>query len=525
MAERALRSKKTGRVMTESQLFEYDSMGLASPSEVFDAYAKTGEYEPVAAPKTPGGFIRNLGNSAIQLVGDTATGIGTLVAMPLTAPVAAWKALNGEPIPEPPKIGEIAGRVKNYAVNRYGSIPKTLDTLYNDPAGAASDAAIILGGVSGGLRGAARLAPKLAAGRGGLMEAARSAQVAADFANPTTFPLTGALTRRVAPGVVDRTAETLYETALKPPTSLTLKQGDEAVKAGIRDRIPVSRKGLKRSERQVNAATRLTDRKVDQIPGRPIEPQPVIDNIDNYQVEVAKGKTTPDDAMRRIGERKDEHLQAHWGMTPEVRDESGAVIQSFTPPGPISAREALDLRRGINRDLGNAVIDQVKSVDVNFDKAVREGVNSELYRVFPELKNIGDKQAVKIRLNEAIDSRLRGLRGTQASMSSAYATSQMGKTVAGNPSAVGAASILHKYILTPQMLSEIAIALKNSGYKAASKRARLLLGEYRLRAKANAASGVGRVNRESAESPISDVPMTEPPAPSPNRDPDDPYGP
>jgi hypothetical protein len=303
---------------------------------------------------------------------------------------------------------------------------------------------------------------------------------------------------------------------------------------GLQHNMPVSEQGITRSERRIGAANRRIEHRVNSSPGTPIDPTPTQIAISEHAADVGTGgRTTPVEPLEKIAKKTDEHLRWYWGAEPEKPyipampgvpakparyDSKGNIIppqpaipptpaQPYTPavpPQPISAQDALKIRNGVNRRLGDNMREYTDSVDENFDKAVRKGINEELYRVFPDLKHIGKDESIAIRVNQEIDARLRGLTGKDMSMSSAYGISQMAAAL--NPvnpklTPVGTAAWAKNFILTPEFLSEVGIALKNRKASLSSNRAKAVMGKARVRAKMRPLTATGRVGRENEQNP------------------------
>lgn len=451
-------------------------------------------------------FPKNIVKSTARLGMDTVRGIGRAV---LAVPQFAshlYSLADGSTPPEPPDLNKmvhegVAGGAR-YLKNRY--VDNFGKTLYEDPAGVASDASTVMSGAGALLKLGGRVSSVP-----GMVRAGQKVGAASNYVDPLTAGVKVGVAATPKKG---RAAELMYEAAVKPSQGVTLEQADEMIRTGIDKQIPVSRSGLKKAQADIKSGKDWTDRQVAALPGTPVVPDPVFNNIDAVSADIATGSPTPNRDLKSVAKKREEHMDAHWSS---VDPATGLVIQ----PVPISGDDALKLRRGTNKKMKDAELNPYKDapLDNRFNQAVLDGINSELYRLVPGLEKLSKEQAVMIRLKREIDATLRSLRGKEANMSSAYAASQAGKTIMMKPSAVGVAAILNK-VLTPQMMSEIAIALKKKGYVAESKRAKLLIGNYNVLRKVRPLATGSRVQRENAEA-------TDPPVPPQTirYNPDNPY--
>lgn len=115
---------------------------------------RAGGVEP---KKTIGGFLGNTITSGANLVGDLAN----TVLHPIDTAKSLYNLGTGIiqlAIPGEQGNEELARAVGKFYVDRYGSLDKAWNSLYNDPIGVAMDASVLLGGAGAGLKGIAGLA-------------------------------------------------------------------------------------------------------------------------------------------------------------------------------------------------------------------------------------------------------------------------------------------------------------------------------------------------------------------------------
>lgn len=141
---------------TEQQLSAAIKAGY-TPQQIKLALARAGQTQ--SQGKTVGGFIGNVGKSAVSNVGAITSAI--------THPVETVKNIGKTSIGalqllQPGEQGweDSARNVGSFYKDRYGSLDKIGNTLYNDPVGVALDASTVLGGagaVAKSVGGAAKI--------------------------------------------------------------------------------------------------------------------------------------------------------------------------------------------------------------------------------------------------------------------------------------------------------------------------------------------------------------------------------
>lgn len=138
-----VKDEVTGKTVT----FDWHDAGDPTDADLEQVFAEAGGGQKPAQGKSVGGFLNNLATSAGDFVVDTVKGIPSLARGAIRIGRAglgdprAWQELRRD-------VPQVASGVKDYAVDRYGSVNKALDTLYTDPVGALADVSTIASGGS-----------------------------------------------------------------------------------------------------------------------------------------------------------------------------------------------------------------------------------------------------------------------------------------------------------------------------------------------------------------------------------------
>jgi hypothetical protein len=508
VAERYLRSKKTGKVMSESELFGYDSMGLSSPAEVFDAYSSTGQYDSVPEPKTLGGFAGNVVKSGVKLVGDVAGGVyDAAVTIPVENLKRGVGYITGDPVPDPPKasIGQIGTAVKDYVSERYGSPQRAWDTFYQDPAGVASDASTILGGASS----VAKISK--------LPRLSRGLKATADVIDPLTAVTK--VPQRVLNRVADSKSKLVPDTAKKAAAiprkagtgwyksvigarvnDKSLSELDDMASVGVRNEIPVNRAGITKADDMRQVVDMKREAGVADAAARGVTvdtPQALKEALDRRRA--IQSATGVEGVAAR--EAADKQLKV-------LANDLGSVYNPNTisvSPATFPIDKANEARKATNRVTNpNRFNPGFNEESVVTSKKALSGIIAEIDSHVPNFKEDGILERDLINLIDALEDNAKKT-GNNPSSYTPFGMSQGGKALTGNPSWYSAAAIVKSMnSVAPGLASKIAIAIARD-HTVASK----------LRSKLNAMSVIGRLkNRRDKGNQVAAT--TDPPMVNPN---------
>lgn len=262
------------------------------------------------------GFVGNLIGSTGRLIGGTASAlanvlnpnmerntIANIANLGAGALQTGIRKLTGTQIPRTQEEQQF-GAVKDFYKERYGGVENVKKTIYEDPAGVAADASIVLGG-GAALASKAGQAAKLPA----LSRAGSALSKAAEISNPLLLPAKGL--NKLVP-TLQKSAEKSYTDILAPTgkgdkfrtkgivegRSKTLSSGEQIRIPGLRERgiVAGSREGLlQKVQTQKGATGQALKQAEKKLPATDrLDVQPILDDIEKAKAKfVIQGESGP----------------------------------------------------------------------------------------------------------------------------------------------------------------------------------------------------------------------------------------
>lgn len=232
-------------------------MPPTEPKKSGMAWSDVAEQALQNAPSSLGGVLRDFGHAVMHPI-ETAENLGSLLngieskavnAISGRKPgeeLTGWQKFFGITDEDEKK----ADAVGNYLAERYGGSENIKRSIAADPAGVAADVAGLLMGGSGLTRsaaGVANLAGKAGAANA-LTNAARALGGSAVFIDPVarTAQLAGGtakLAGKLIPDAFKVTPERIYQSALKPSTTLMPEERARILETGLKERIAPTQEG------------------------------------------------------------------------------------------------------------------------------------------------------------------------------------------------------------------------------------------------------------------------------------------
>jgi hypothetical protein len=449
------RAKAAGKTDAEIETFiQLKKNQMAASSSQPDGEAPfTMRQQPAQQKKSVGGFVGNILKSGGELIKGTAEAI--------INPIDTAKSIGRIGLGAVEKV--VPGRqgaenefdqLTNFYKERYGSFEKLKETAYNDPVGFASDIATLAGGA--GLVAKAGTAAKVG-------EFSRAAKVASTV-NKFTDPLQAvtAIPKAVTPkSFLSATAQKIYQSALKPSTTLSDVDKTKILLTGLREGIPVTSSGLSRLAKELDALNTSIGKVIAQgkKAGDVVKTSEIASYLNEVRARVGKtinGKSRLDD----IDEIEQNFLS-------QFRE---------TIPTDVAQEVKKNTYQVLRKSYG-----EMKSVAIEAEKALARGIKEELVKKYPQLEYLNARDSALINLEKQLERAVGRIANRDVV--------GLGTTVASTANPIAGA--LKALIDNPYVKSKLAIALQKAADRVPRK--------SRIRRKIVPATRLTQPARESKE--------------------------
>lgn len=179
-------------------------------------------------------------------------------------------------------------------------------------------------------------------------------------------------------------AAMIYESALKPKTTLPLAERAAAVSTGLENAIPVSEKGL---DKLSGLISNLNDAVQNKIKAGSAAGA----TVNKYAV---AGRLS--DTAKRFS------TQVNPSADLNAVADSGSEFLSSQPTN-ISALSAQQLKSGTYQQLGNKAYGELSSASIEAQKALARGIKEELQTQFPEIKGLNQQEGKLLDLQPLLE--------------------------------------------------------------------------------------------------------------------------
>jgi hypothetical protein len=236
--------------------------------------------------------------------------------------------------------------------------------------------------------------------------------------------------------------ERMYQSALKPSTTLPTSQVKNIVQTGLENQIPVSAEGVTKLNGLIGD---LGDKVKAQIQassntGATVNPFNVASRLSDTAKKFAT-QVTPEADLNAVSDTGNEFLRNN--------------------PNPIPAADAQALKQGTYQQLSSKAYGELGSATVEAQKALARGLKEELENQFPEIKDLNAQQGQFINLDGALEKAVRRIDNHQLFGIGTPAMAIGGAAVGGAPGAA-AAGIMKLVLDNPELKSKLAIALNHA---------------------------------------------------------------
>lgn len=369
--------------------------------------------------KTVTGFLGNIVKSGANLVKDTLGAISN--------PVETTKAITNTSLGGIAKV--VPGRqaqedqfdaLVSFYKERYGSIDKLKETAYSDPVGFASDIATFAGGAG------------VAAKVGNFGKAAEVASTVNKFTDP--LQAATAIPKALTPtGFVSKTAERLYQSALKPSTKLSDVQRAELITTGLREGIPVTSAGLDELGKSLNEVNRSISEVIKQA------------SKQGDVVSTAEISKRLNDVRERVGNTINGRMRLK-----DIDEIEQNFLSQYGDTIPVEKAQQVKVNtyQVLRKSYG-----EMKSVAIEGEKALARGIKEELATKYTQLKALNARDSALINLERALEKAVGRISNRDVV--------GLGTTVASTANPF--AGLLKAVIDNPTVKSKLAIALQKAG--------------------------------------------------------------
>lgn len=244
-------------------------------------------------------------------------------------------------------------------------------------------------------------------------------------------------------GTVSSAARRMYQSALKPSTTLGTSEVANVVDTGLKAGIPVSEAGTEKLSGLIND---LSDKVQAQISGgakagATIDPKAVAQRTQGLESRFAN-QVNPDADLNAIQASRQEFLKNN--------------------PNPITADAAQAMKQGTYQQLSSKAYGEMGSAVTESQKALARGIKEELEVQFPEIKGLNAQEGKYLNLDEVLQRAVRRINNHQLIGIGTPMAATAGAAAAGGPGAAVAA-VLKLTLDDPIVKSRLAIALNKAG--------------------------------------------------------------
>lgn len=238
-------------------------------------------------------------------------------------------------------------------------------------------------------------------------------------------------------------ASKLYESALKPSTTLSPAERASTVSTGLNNAIPVSESGLDKLSGLVNDLNSTVQAKIQ-------AGAQAGATVNKYAVASRLGKTAnqfatqvnPEADLNAVSRSGNEFLQ--------------------NQPTQIPADVAQQIKSGTYKQLGNKAYGELDSASIEAQKALARGIKEELQKQFPEIQGLNSAEGKLLDLQPILERAVGRIRNHQLIGIGTPIAGAAGAAVTGS-SGIGAVSgILKAVVDDPIVKSRLAIILNKA---------------------------------------------------------------
>jgi hypothetical protein len=242
--------------------------------------------------------------------------------------------------------------------------------------------------------------------------------------------------------LLGKTPAEAYQSALKPSTTLSEAQRTAIVNTGLREKIPVSAKGLEDLSDLIQDINSKMDSAIPANSTQTVSKAEVASRLGPVAQQFA-AQVNPESDLNAINESGKEFLR--------------------NQPANIPVQDAAALKTGTYRSLGNKAYGELKGAQIESQKALARGIKEELITQFPELEQLGIRDQQLLNLQPVLERAVNRIGNHQLIGIGTPVTTGAAKALTGSNTLAGVAGVLKAVLDNPMVKSRLAIALSKSG--------------------------------------------------------------
>lgn len=266
-------------------------------------------------------------------------------------------------------------------------------------------------------------------------------------------------------------AEDIYQSALKPSTTLSEAKRESVLKTGMQERIPITKKGLGRTQQMIEDLKGKIEEKIaayqEANPDAQISPVAVASRAD--QAKSAFNTVTREQDLSQIQNIKNRFLNDRSVEMPDPNAPPSVPGESFLPGGkkppatireevPLSLTEAQRIKQNTYKQLGERAYGERKGPGPEAEKAIARGLKEELETFLPEIKQMNAKEGALIQFEKVLRRAVAREGNHQVFGIGTPAAGGLGYALGGKWLAAPAAALKY-FIDKPSVKSHLAILM------------------------------------------------------------------
>jgi hypothetical protein len=242
--------------------------------------------------------------------------------------------------------------------------------------------------------------------------------------------------------LLGKTPAEAYQSALKPSTTLSEAQRTAIVNTGLREKIPVSTKGLEDLSDLIQDINSKMDAAIPANSTQTVSKAAIANRLGPVAQKFA-AQVNPESDLSAINESGKEFLR--------------------NQPANIPVQDAAALKTGTYRSLGTKAYGELKGAQIESQKALARGIKEELITQFPELEQLGIRDQQLLNLQPVLERAVNRIGNHQLIGIGTPVTTGAAKALTGSNTLAGVAGVLKAVLDNPMVKSRLAIALSKSG--------------------------------------------------------------